>query len=167
MEIVLCNPFENAQQLQVLNPLGKIPTLVHNDLVLYDSPVICQYLDELAEPWLDSDRMIQLRQSALADGVIDSALAIVLENRRTDNLRSLDWIDRQMTTIKRSLPVMQGELNTFKNSHMFSQVTFGCALGYLDFRLTDFDWRSGYRGLANWFGDFNARDSMLQSRPPA
>lgn len=165
-ELVLANPFGEADELQYVNPLGKIPTLVVGEMVLFDSPVICEYLDAINRPWLESSRFNQLCQAALADGVIDAALAIVLENRRKSDEKSPLWIERQQNSILRSLPVMQQEIDNLHGDISFAHVAFGCALGYLDFRLPGLDWRVGHADLAEWYYKFAQRPSMLDTIPP-
>ena len=92
-----------------LNPLSKVPTLVLDDgTSLYDSPVICEYLDALGEgprllPAEGEARWQALRLQALADGVLDAAFSVVMELRRPESERSADWIGRWRTAISRAV----------------------------------------------------------------
>lgn len=153
------------------NPLGKVPALEREDgPALFDSRVICRYLDDRAKaglypagPALWDTLMLE----AAADGILDAALLMVYEWRlRPEELRFAPWvegqwakIDRALTMIEsRLLPQLQGPLD-------MGQVALACALGYLDFRHADRDWRAGRPHLAAWEGEMSARPSLQATRP--
>ena len=171
VDLTLCNPFADADKLQQVNPLRKIPALILDDgSSLYDSPVICEYLDSLDRnistiPAIGIDRFNVLRQQAIADGIMDAAIAIVMETRRTDAERSKSWITRWEKAINASLDVLESEIqNCFTNIDI-GQITVACALGYLDFRLSDLTWRNDRVQLTQWFDLFSTRPSMKQTIP--
>ena len=105
---VTCNPFDEAPELGAANPLGKVPTLILDDgSPLYDSPVICAYLDTLTPgrliPESGRERWNVLRWEALCDGVLDAAYNIVMERRRDAQEQSAGWIAQWKTQVSRSL----------------------------------------------------------------
>lgn len=155
------------------NPLGKIPALELSDgPTLYDSRVICRYLDDRAggKMYPKGDRLWQtLTLEATADGILDAAVLMVYEARlRPEAMRFADWTEAQWAKIDRSLSA----LNERWMSHLrgpldMGQIAIGCALGYLDFRHDDRDWRQGRDALAKWHAGFVERESMTATVPLA
>lgn len=152
------------------NPTGKVPTAMTPDGPLYDSRVICQWLDAQHDgrrmyPADAPARWITLRREALADGLLDAALLARYEAvMRPEALRWPAWSEGQMAKIDAALDAME------QDSHAFDEVdagtiATGCALGYLDFRFPDHDWRAGRAALAGWFDRFSQRPSMQETRP--
>lgn len=144
------------------NPLGKIPCLITDDgKVLYDSPVICEYLDTLAPspvlfPKSGPERFATLTLGALADGILDAALLLVYEKRfRPDGMQVQAWVDRQQSKIDRSLDQLEGESLAWGAAPDYGHVTLACALGYLDFRHGG-KWRTGHSKLVSWLERFAA-----------
>jgi len=171
---VVCNPFEEAPELEAANPLGKVPTLILDDgSSLYDSPVICAYLDTLTSdrlilesgPDTNRERWNILRWEALCDGVLDATYNIVMERRRDAREQSSSWIEQWKNQIIRSLDHMDASINTLPAYISLAQLSLGAALGYLDFRLSDLDWRNQCSALATWYNDFSERDAMKNTRP--
>jgi glutathione S-transferase len=171
VNLTLCNPFADVEKLQQVNPLRKIPALVLDDgNSLYDSPVICEYLDSLDNqistvPIAGIARFNVLRQQAIADGIMDAAISIVMEIRRTDAERSNNWITRWTTAINASLDILETDILTCSDPVNIGQIAIGCALGYLDFRLADLHWRTDRVKLATWFDLFATRESMKITNP--
>lgn len=171
VDTVKCNPFEGVAELMAVNPLSKVPALVLDDgAVLYDSPVIVEYLDSLDGavrliPAEGPARWQVLRRQALGDGILDAASAIVMENRRPDEQRSPDWLGRWQAAIERSLDALEAEIDDFGEAVNLGHVAFGAVLGYLDFRLPDLDWRAAHPKSASWFAAFSQRPSMIATRP--
>lgn len=154
------------------NPLGKVPVLITDDGErLYDSPVICEYLDSLhdgpkAYPPSGAARWQALRLQALADGILDAAVARMLETkRRPEALRWPDWISLQSGKIAGALDRLESEADCLEEPVTIGQVAVGCALGYLDFRFPGEDWRGAHPKLAGWYQGFAQRPSMQQTRP--
>jgi len=153
------------------NPLGKLPTLLLDDgRALYDSRVICRYLDARAgaglypaEPALWDTLVLE----ALADGILDAAVLIVYEARcRPEEIRSDDWVAGQWSKIVRGLDALGGAWRSHLEGPLDTgQIAAGCALGYLDFRHPGRDWRAGRDWLAGWFETFGARPSMQATLP--
>lgn len=156
------------------NPLSKIPTLVTEDgLVLFDSPVIAEYLDSLGGgvlfPATGNARWKALRQQALADGICDASVLRLLEGRRPESLRSADWADRQRRAVTRALDLLEREVTDLPpaDAPTIGGIAVLAALGYLDFRFAKDGWRQGRPGLANWFEAASARDSFKRTAPPS
>lgn len=152
------------------NPIGKIPTLVRDEGgALYDSRVICEYLDGLHGgvrmfPESAEERWTVLRRQALADGILDAAVGTRYETSlRPEDLRWQDWVDGQMQKVRRSLDELEGE--SLGDGVDIGTISIACALGYLDFRYPDEGWRDSRPKLAAWYENFAARPSMSETRP--
>ncbi len=171
IELVECNPHQVDAQLLAANPLSKVPTLVLEDgSALFDSPVICEWLDEQTEapklvPAQGPERWAVLRAQALADGVLDDAYLNVMEARRPEAQRSPEAMSARADAILRGVPLLESGLSVSGGSLSLGQVAAACALGYLDFRLPRLDWRAGHPVLRDWFEGFSQRPSMVRSRP--
>ena len=163
----------DAQRMPVSeNPLGKIPALVRDDgPAIYDSRVICRYLDAQFKAGLYPDSRIWevLTLEATGDGIMDAAILMVYEARcRPEEIRSADWVEAQWGKISRTLDaVSERWLSHLAGSVDMGHVAVGCALGYLDFRHGDRDWRNGHDLLAAWYKEFSERDSMKATVPSA
>jgi glutathione S-transferase len=152
------------------NPVGKIPTLVRDDGgALYDSRVICEYLDSLHGgtpmfPEGGEARWTAVRRQALADGIMDAAVGARYETfLRPEALRWKDWVDGQMGKARRGLDVLDGE--RLGGTLDIGTIAIACALGYMDFRYPDEGWRDSRPGLAAWFEEMSARPSMTRTVP--
>lgn len=153
-----------------LNPLGKIPTLARPDgPALYDSRVICRYLDARAGARLYPEGRIWevLTLEALADGLTDAALLMVYEDRvRPESARSPDYVEAQWAKVLRALDALEGRWMSHLSGPLdMGQIAAGCALGYLDLRHAGRDWRGPRPALARWFERFDARPAMAATRP--
>lgn len=173
IERIPTNVWDPNTDLPSVNPLGKVPTLVlDNGEVLYDSPVICEYLDSLHDgepliPPAGPARWSVLRQQALADGVLDAAILRITEAaRRPEALRWPDWIERQAGKMHRSVDALEQDVAGLDGALDLGKIAIGCTLGYLDFRFAADDWRTGHPALAKWYEAFAARPSMRATRPP-
>ncbi len=155
------------------NPLIKVPSLTTDEgLVLYDSPVICEYLDGLHDgpklfPPSGAPRWTALKQQALADGLLEAAILVRYENLRPEEMRWKDWIESQMRRVRGALAALEIEI---EGGHLagpltIGPLTVGCALGYLDFRFATEAWRLRHRLLAAWFEEFSKRKSMQLTVP--
>ncbi|MEY4984550.1 MAG: hypothetical protein RIR62_2816 [Pseudomonadota bacterium] len=163
------------------NPLGKVPALERDDgPALYDSRVICRYLDDLAGAGLypAGPRLWDtLTLEATADGILDAALLMVYESRiRPEDLRYAPWVEGQWSKVDRALdavetrwlPHLQGAPDAADGSLPdMGRIALACALGYLDFRHGARGWRTGRPHLAAWEAAFAARPSMQATRPAA
>jgi glutathione S-transferase len=173
LERIVTNPWENDADLLTDNPLSKVPTLITDDgMVLYDSPVICEFLDTLVGgngliPAEGADRWVALRLQALGDGILDAAVLRFLERKRPQAQQSTDWDSIQRNAVQRALNYLQSEVNSWEDKVTIGQIAIGCALGYLDFRFAEDNWRQEYPDLAGWFAQFAERNSMRTTLPIA
>ncbi|MCY0148497.1 glutathione S-transferase N-terminal domain-containing protein [Hoeflea sp. G2-23] len=154
-----------------INPLGKVPAFVTDDgSVIYDSPVICEYLNSLAAghlfPAPGAGRWTVLCNQALADGVCDAAVLRLHESRRDDSKRSDEWIARQRGVIARSLDLLEHNETRLEGDIDIGKISVGVMLGYLDFRFGGDQWRNGRPALSRWYETFSARESMTATLPP-
>jgi glutathione S-transferase len=153
------------------NPLGKIPVLEREDgPALYDSRVICRYLDDLAGAGLypPKPRLWEtLTLEATGDGLMEAAVLIVYEDRTRPEERRFDgWVEAQWTKIARALDAIEARWMAHLAGPLDAgHVAVGCALGYLDLRLGDRHWRAGRPALAAWEARFAARPSMQATKP--
>jgi len=171
IEKVPTNPWESAAEFVANNPLSRIPVLVtDDDLVLYDSPVICEYLDSLRNdidlfPKSIPQRWLVLRLQALADGAGDAAVLRRMETQRPADEQSASWIDRQRNAVQRALDAMDQQADDWRDQLTIGQIAVGCLLGYLDLRFAEDYWRKGRDKLAAWFEEFEQRPSMKTTAP--
>jgi glutathione S-transferase len=161
------------------NPLGKVPCLVmEGGEAVFDSRVIVEYLDTLSPvgkliPPMGRERIEVRTWEALADGVIDASILARLEATwagRSAEQRSQAWIDRQLSRVQGGLKAMSQGLGERSfatgNSFTLADVAVGCALGYLDFRFPQIDWRADYANLAKLQEKLSARPSFVDTAPP-
>ena len=159
------------ERVNALNPLGKIPVLLTDDAeALYDSRVICEYLDTLhaGAKLLPSGaaRWQVLRLAALADGLMDAALLARYERGvRPAELQWPAWLDGQLGKVQRALTELERQVDLLQGPLDLAQIGVACALGYLDFRFADLDWRAAYPDLAAFQQAFSQRPSMQGSAP--
>ena len=155
------------------NPIGKIPVLSVKGMDLFDSPVICEYLDSHHKgrklfPRKGRQRWMALRQQAMADGLLDAALLTRYENfLRPEDKRWPDWSAGQMKKVDGVLAQLEAEAKVLKGKPTIGTISIACALGYLDFRFAGFDWRAKYPKLARWFVAVAKTPSMKATVPPA
>lgn len=173
LDLIQTTAFASDAALMASNPLAKIPALVRPDgITLYDSRVICQYLNDRFQGGLypqDTRKWETLTLEATADGIMDSAVSMAYEVRlRPQEQQSQDWIEAQWAKVSRAI----GSLNERWISHLsgpldMGQIGIACALGYVDFRHGARNWRDGNDALAKWYAEFDSRPSMQATRPPA
>ncbi|MGY2050818.1 glutathione S-transferase [Methylobacterium sp. JK268] len=152
------------------NPLGQVPTLILDDgTVLADSRVICEYLDHIGEGGLlprNSARWGVLAAQSLGDGLLDAALLCVYEGRvRAETERSDAWVAGQRAKVESALAAIEAASPGLGDRLDIGTITFGCALGYLDLRFADLDWRGRFPAAAAWYARFSERPSMRATRP--
>jgi len=171
IELVPCNPHEPDPALLAANPLGRVPTLVIEDgTALFDSPVICEWLDSWGAgprllPPAGDERWRVLRGQALADGMLDDAVAMVLERRRPEALQSpAHQAGRSAALLRAAADVEAGLVGTDGDLSL-AHIALGCALAYLDFRLPELDWRPEAPRTAQWLEAFCRRPSMRDTQP--
>ena len=153
------------------NPLGKLPALERSDgPAIYDSRVICRYLNDRAGARLypDAPRLWDtLTLEATGDGILDAAIAIVYEARlRPADIQFPEMVEGQWAKITRALDVLNERWMSHLSGRLdIGHIAVGCALGYLDFRLDDRGWRAGRDALAGWYATMAERPSMQATVP--
>ncbi len=171
VEEISVNPLADPAELHFVNPLGKVPALVLSDgLALFDSPVICEYLDTISGsprylPKEGEKRWQVLRMQALADGIMDSGVAMIYESRRPDAQRSPDWQQRRQTCILRAIRQLDDDPALLSGPTNLGAISVACALGYLDFRLPEIDWRQSHPHVANAYASLSALPGMTATLP--
>jgi glutathione S-transferase len=172
IELVPANPWPDPAAVSVANPLGKVPALVLDDgTTLYDSPVICEYLDSLVParplvPREGSARWQVLRRQALGDGILDAAVSIVLERRRPEAERSASAQERAAAAIRRSIAALPGELRPAEATFDLGQISLAVALGYLAFRLSDLELGTSAQPVHAFWAAIRTRPSLTATQPP-
>lgn len=153
------------------NPLGKIPVLEAEDgTAIYDSRVICRYLDARASAGLyltGKDQWDCLTLEATADGIMEAAILMVYEYRiRPQQFQYLGWVDGQWAKAERAIAMLSSRwLGSLSGPFHIGQIAAACALGYCDFRLPERDWRSDNPELAAWYEAFSKRPSFQATVP--
>lgn len=171
IEEVDAMPLDNPEALIEANPLGKVPALIRDDAApLFDSPLICEYIDSLdSERWIPASgtsRWRVLRFQAIADGMLDLTVARRIELIRPDDKHYDFWVQRQETGIHRSLDLLEKEADKFAGAFDLGGMAIAIALGYLDFRYPESDWRKGRERLAAFYDKWAKRPSFQDTQPP-
>lgn len=172
LEPVATTAFNSSEVLIASNPLGKIPALERSDgPTLYDSRVICAYLDDRFAGALypsGARRWEALTLEATGDGIMECAVSMTYETRlRPPEQQSSQWIEAQWAKIARAVSVLNGRwISHLSGALDMGHISVACALAYVDFRHPQRDWRKDNAGLAEWFAGFESRPSMQATRPP-
>jgi glutathione S-transferase len=167
------DPWDPAGDLPQDNPLGKVPALrLEDGATLYDSRVIVRYLDTLHDgppliPAEGAQRWRVERTEALADGILDAAVARLIEQRRRPaELFWAAWDAWQRDKIARGLDVLEQEAAALeRDPPTLAEIAVACALGYLDFRFADDGWRRGRPALDAWYAAICARPALRETVP--
>jgi glutathione S-transferase len=175
--LVVDIPWNADTQVPAYNPLGKVPVLVLDDgSTLFDSRVIVEYLDHVSPVSQliprDHRQAVQVKRwEALADGIADAAANIFIERRRAAELQSADWIARQRGKIDAGLAAMSAELGDRAwcngEGYTLADIAVGCALGYLELRFAEIDWRTQYPNLARLADKLAQRPAFAETVPQA
>ena len=162
---------DDAEEFRRINPLGKIPALVLADgSVIFDSPVICEYLNQLGggkffpgnSVWRNSSgKWKALTLQALGDGLADAAVAIMTENRQASPNQA--HIERQRTALLAGLDML--EKVKFAEHPTIGEISVACAIGYVEFRKVALDWRAARPKLSAWYDKFCDYPSMKATQP--
>ncbi|MCR9091121.1 glutathione S-transferase N-terminal domain-containing protein [Algiphilus sp.] len=168
----IVDPFTSPRNLIDRNPLSKIPVLVDGGLTLPDSSLIMAHLldqaGEEAQRWpARRGDWAAAAELTLAEGIIDAAVAIVMENRRPESIRFPEQIDRQTATIRRVLPRFENRIGAQGGTaSMAADITLSVALAYLDFRVPWLAWREDHACLDTWLGERVTQAAMQTTKPP-
>jgi len=171
-ELVEVTPDTIIEAVRSDNPLAQIPTLVLDDgTVLYDSPVICDYLDTLhaGEPLIPRTgpaRWQALTLQAMGDAMIDQAIALNMDRAAPAERRNEAMLTRRKERVRRCLADLEGDAAKLDDAFTVGPIAIACALGYLEFRLADEFPRSSYPALDAWYEHIAQRPSMLATAHP-
>lgn len=173
-ERTLADQFDES--FRRINPLGKVPAIEDGDLVLFDSPLICEYLDKKASEIGEHPSRLLRHDSpdyfrhqqlhVLADGIIDAAVAIVYEKRR-ETEPSQYWIERWQQAIQASVKSINLLHAGSPEIPHIGTVALVTALAYLDFRLDHLNWRQLNSALADWYAPFTQQPWFTDTAPQA
>jgi glutathione S-transferase len=169
IEQIPTNPHESPPALLAANPLSRIPCLVTDDgLALFDSPVICEYLDSLEGdiplfPRSGGARWLALKHQAMADGIMDAAVARRQEGMRPAEAARQAAMARHKAAVDRTLAALEAEPP--HQAMEIGTIAVGCALGYLDFRFAHEPWRPACPRLSAWFAAFGAHPALERTMP--
>ena len=168
------SPLKPNADLAKANPLMKLPTLVTDEgFALFDSPVICEYLDSLNAgrklfPEAGAARWSALRQQAIADGILDAAISVRYQTALAPKaLQWIDWQDGQRTKWRQGLDCLEADAQALQGEPTIGSLSVAATLAWLDFRHGADDWRKGRPALSGWFAVFSQRPSMLATPPTA
>ncbi|MEL7537096.1 MAG: glutathione S-transferase family protein [Pseudomonadota bacterium] len=169
IETINCNPLDDAPELLAANPLGKVPTLILDDgRALIESLAIVQYLQQQGA--IQGDLAFaptdvgQLQRHALANGMTDAALNLVMERRRDEPQRSPYWQHRWERAINKTIAAFNNAPPPAARFDL-GDIALAVALEYIDFRLPDINWRADAAALAAWLADVSELPSMVATRP--
>ena len=165
-------PLNPNNDLAQDNPIGKIPTLVLDDgTSLFDSKVICEYLDGLH----DGDKMIPVSRAelynvlvtqAIGDGLMEAAVGIRYEQfLRPEEKQWDNWIEAQTRKVEQALDVLENWRGARIQDIHIGSIAVAAGLDYLDFRKFDIDWRTNRPILTQMHETFSKRESMLATQP--
>ncbi len=168
IELVTTQPRENPDQITPHNGLGKIPVLITDEgQVIYDSPVICEYLN--AEfgghrllPATGSARWHMLTQVAAADGVIDAAILVRNERLRSADRQSADWMEWQLRKVRQTLDKLEEQADAIAADPNLGTIAIGCMLGYVPRRLEEYEGLKEFPRLAELSASLSRRPSFAQ-----
>lgn len=169
IELIPTVATESPAALLAANPLSKVPCLLTDDgVALFDSPVICEYLDSLEGnipmfPRTGGPRLTALKLQALGDGIMDAAVLRRGESLRPQEAARDANMARQKSAVDRALALLEAEPP--HQSLDIGSISIACALGYLDFRFAAEPWRPGHPNLAAWFATFSAHPGIARTAP--
>jgi glutathione S-transferase len=167
--LVPTSPHDSPASLLAANPLSKVPCLVTVDgLALFDSPVICEFLDSVGDapplfPRAGGARWMALKHQAIADGLLDAAILRRGEQRRPRDAASEAVNARQQGVMARALDDLERDLP--HKTPDIGAVAVACALGYLDLRFAAEPWRDGHPQLAGWFEEIMQTPGLARTVP--
>lgn len=166
------HPVMRDDRIAAFNPLAKVPALrTESGICLYDSRVICEYLNARAQgdlfPQKGEARWRSLARQALGDGLIDAALLARYEfSARPPEKQWPDWAEAQLKKVAAALADIESQVSDFGDRpEDIGLIAIGCALGYLDFRFAGLNWRASHPLTAAWFAVFDAHPAMAATRP--
>jgi glutathione S-transferase len=170
VEELVADPYTNDPALVTVNPIAQVPALVCDDgTVFTDSPIICAWLDELGGgerllPASGPEHWRVRRLAALADGVLEMGVKLVLEKRRPEHERSPSWIERWTAGLFRGLDAVEAAMPAGQGVDI-AGITIATAATWLDLRHPDLDWRKGHPKIEALTAELERRESFRETAP--
>lgn len=155
------------------NPLGKVPTFITDEgVALFDSPVICEFLDSIGSapalfPAAGPARWAALRLQAIGDGILDASQPRRRELALPQDEGRVAYIDLQRGKVARAVAVLEKEAASLGALKTIGDIAVACALGYLDFRFAHEPWRPGHPKLEAWYSSVVSLPPMAKTMPTA
>lgn len=162
---------QRAELIPGINPLGKVPVaILENGDVLYDSPVLCAYVDSLNDgpkliPESGDERWAVLTLEALGDGLGEAVIAASQEDQKPDGKRSQGIVDRQAGKVANGLAALNNAAGDFNDPPKMGEIAVACALGYMEFRDVVPGWQKTYPALGSWYTEILKRQSFVLTAP--
>jgi glutathione S-transferase len=169
IELVPTDANASLPEFVAINPLSKVPALITEDgVALFDSPVICEYLDSVGDalpmfPTNGAARWRALKFQAMGDGILDASVPRRGEMQKPPDDGRVAWIARQKAAVDRTLDGL--EADPPQRTVDIGSITVACALGYLDFRYAAQPWRPAHPKLAAWFEGFAKNPGIARTLP--
>jgi glutathione S-transferase len=169
IELVPTDANASLPEFVAINPLSKVPALVTDDgVALFDSPVICEYLDGIGDarpmfPPHGAQRWRALKFQAAGDGILDASVPRRGEMLKPPDAGRTAWIARQKAAVDRTVDAL--EADPPHRALDIGSITVACALGYLDFRFASQPWRPGHPKLTAWYEAFAQNPGIADTVP--
>jgi len=171
--LTLVDPHAVPAELLPVNPLSKVPAIeIDEGPALYDSRAIMAWLERTyPEPPLteedDNQWLHGLRRTTLALGTIDAAVDLVMDRRRDEAMQSKPMQEKWLERLTRAVDALERDVPHYPVEDRYEHFATGAALGYLDLRIKELDWREGRQNIRSFYEDFSSREEMLLTAPPA
>lgn len=166
IELIYDNPLEDSAALLAANPLAKVPALITDEKTIFDSPLIADHFLRLAGQGGRDDAYFEaLTIQALADGMMDAAVALRMESVRPEAQQSPMWQKRWYAAIDRGLGMLEATVIKDLKGWKLDSISVACMLDYLCFRLPEIDWQTARPETALWFEGASARMDMKNTDP--
>ena len=162
---------ERAEQIPGINPLGKVPVVIlDNGLALYDSPVICAWIDSTNSgakliPEGGADKWAALQLEALGDGMGEVIVPLSQELDKPEDKRSEAVLKRLTGKLSKSLAALDKQAVDFRDPPGIGEIAVVCAMGYMEFRKIEPDWRDTHKALGVWYDTINQRPAFADTAP--
>ncbi len=173
VEEIVVNPYEDPAELLAVSPAGTVPALARDDdgAPIADSRLICSWLDHLPSsrpallPEGGPERMTARLSEALAQSLTDKSVAMTMEKRRPAERQHAPYLARLQEQALRLVGAAAPYAGSAEAPSTISTLAIACALGHLDLRHAELDWRADNAALGAWFEGFCARESMARTTP--